>query len=110
MIKVRNGSFPAPSDPLLIKALSCREALSWLKDMKLSNVTVESDSLMLINTIRENFSASSYFGMIVQDCKVLAKDLGNCSFSFIRRSANQVVHAFARAAGSVSDLGLFPLP
>ncbi|KAM7465960.1 hypothetical protein LguiB_013522 [Lonicera macranthoides] len=80
--------------------------------MYLSNVTVESDSLMLINAIRGNFSVSSYFGMIVQDCKVLVKDLGNCSFSFICRSANQAAHAIARTAGSVSEgVGsLFPLP
>ena len=102
MIGAKNGTLSAPLDPLLAEALSCREALSWIKDLGLRDVCVESDALLLITALRGTSDDFSYFGLIVQDCKRLASDLLNCSFRFVRRSANQATHVLARAADSMS--------
>ncbi|KAM7497885.1 hypothetical protein LguiA_022299 [Lonicera macranthoides] len=94
----------ADPDPLLAEAISLREALSWIKDKNMSNVYVESDSQLLISAIRSDFEDSSYFGLIVNECKSLASGLVGCHFNFIRRSGNQVAHALARAASSCFGL------
>lgn len=104
-LHARNGSISAPLDPLLAEAISCREALSWIKDAGLSNVCVEADSLILILALRGDFSDSSYIGSVIQDCKILAQDILGVNFRFVFRSANQVAHCLARASASLSDSG-----
>ncbi|KAM7486964.1 hypothetical protein LguiA_002973 [Lonicera macranthoides] len=74
-LHARNGSTSAPLDPLLAEATSCREALSWIKDARLSNVCVEADSLILILALRGDFSDSSYIGSVIQDRKILEQDI-----------------------------------
>ncbi|KAJ0983117.1 hypothetical protein J5N97_011372 [Dioscorea zingiberensis] len=104
-IAARNGLLVAAGDPVLAEALSCREALSWIKELGLLNVCMESDCQLFINAVKGEFPDSSYFGLVVCDCKNLVKDLENCLLSFSRRSANQVAHALARAAGFMPDVG-----
>ena len=43
-----NGKLDAPTDALVAEALSWGEALSWIKGNGLQNITVESDSLVLV--------------------------------------------------------------
>uniref|UniRef100_A0A803Q309 RNase H type-1 domain-containing protein n=1 Tax=Cannabis sativa TaxID=3483 RepID=A0A803Q309_CANSA len=47
------------------EAVGLKEVLSWLKDNKLSNVIVESDSLVTIQAIRSSISFNSVFGFCV---------------------------------------------
>ena len=46
MVVAKNGKMDAPTETLVVEALSCREALSWIKGNGLQNITVESDSLV----------------------------------------------------------------
>ena len=49
---------------------------------------MESDALQVINAVKDVHGDSSHFGAIIDDCKVLSKDLGECVFKFVRRSPN----------------------
>ena len=49
----------------------------------------------------------SYYGVLVDDCKILSKDLSECLFVFAKRSTNHVAHVLARAAGSTTDRGVW---
>ena len=75
MIAARNGMMGGSSDPLLAEALSCKEALSWIKELNLNKVIVETDSLMLAQAFNVSADNFSYFGSILGDCQILAKDL-----------------------------------
>ena len=70
--------------------------------MGLNRVVVESDSQLLVKALQGTNRDLSYFGSLVEDCKILSKDLGDCLFTF-KRSANQVVHSLVRTAGSMSN-------
>uniref|UniRef100_A0A803QUD1 RNase H type-1 domain-containing protein n=1 Tax=Cannabis sativa TaxID=3483 RepID=A0A803QUD1_CANSA len=84
--------------PTVAEALSFREALSWIKNQPPSSVWVESDCLLVIQTLRSSTSLSSYFGCVIQECKAMLANLSNFYFCFIKRSANRVAHEFARAS------------
>ena len=46
--------------------------------------------------------SNSPFGMIIEDCKIMAANLGNVASSLVRRSANLAAHVIARASSSMS--------
>ncbi|KAM6561787.1 hypothetical protein CsatA_031026 [Cannabis sativa] len=83
---------------VLAEVLGIKEALSWIKEAKWQNVTLESDCLCAVQAIRSSLDMISTFGLIVKDCKSLIASLTNVSISFVKRSANLVAHNFAKAA------------
>lgn len=95
----KQGSLP----PVLAEVMGIREALCWIKQKKWSNVTVETDCLLLIQALRSNTNLASYFGDIVLECKRLSQMCRNISTVFVKRSANKVAHALARASYVPAD-------
>ncbi|KAM7512094.1 hypothetical protein LguiB_010969 [Lonicera macranthoides] len=102
-IAAKAGSFPGSTDPFIAEALSCRKALSWIKNCRVHNAIVETDSLLVFLALSRDASDCSYGGLILNDRKIRAKDLVNCRFSFTCRSANRVAHCLARTSDSLSE-------
>ena len=92
-------------DPLLAEAKSCKELLNWLKNLNLNKDIIESYALKVNKAIQKANGDCSYFGAIIDNSKVMLKDLENCVFKFVRRSTNRVAHTLARATSSESDRG-----
>lgn len=89
--------------PEMAEILGVREALSWIKRKSWQRVIVETDSLVVTQSIRSSVSMVSYFGSIVEDCRSMLKELPDVKLLFIRRSANRVAHHVARASYYVDD-------
>lgn len=89
-----------------------REALSWIKELHLSNIIVESGSLLIINALNNYVNDSSSLGLIVDDGKNMDMDIQSCSFVFVSRSANQTIHALTRVVCSMFGLEgqVYPVP
>lgn len=87
------------------EVMGIREALSWVKQMDVHNVTIESDSLSMIQAIRSAFPCFSYLGRLVKECRVLLSSMQqrNIQLRFVKRSANQVAHYLAREFSSIAD-------
>ncbi|KAM6542133.1 hypothetical protein CsatB_006580 [Cannabis sativa] len=83
--------------------MGVREALSWLKKKGWNRVTIESDSLTVVQALRSSLPMSSYFGGVISDCKTLLEGVSDVSILFVKRSANGVAHAVARASSYVAD-------
>ncbi|XP_030478363.2 uncharacterized protein LOC115695438 [Cannabis sativa] len=77
---------------IVAEAIGVREVLSWIKDSGWSNVHVETDCLSVVQAIQGSLSMISLFGLVIQDCKNLLASLYNVYISFVKRSANVVVH------------------
>ncbi|KAH9665893.1 putative reverse transcriptase/RNA-dependent DNA polymerase [Citrus sinensis] len=92
------GSFGARE----AEALGVREALSWLKCLHLPRVIIEVDCLQVFKALTENLSSPNGFGLIIEECRFLAQELGEVQFSFVRRSTNVAAHRVARVGGSLS--------
>ncbi|XP_062114633.1 uncharacterized protein LOC133825746 [Humulus lupulus] len=89
--------------PEIAEAIGIREVLSWVKRKKWPNVMIETDSLLCVQALRSSIVMESYFGGIIDDCKLLCEKLGSVSISFVKRSANRAAHAIARAASVIAD-------
>ena len=85
------------------EALGVREALSWIKRRQWSNVVVETDSLLVVQALRANMGMTSYFGNIIDDCKLLLRDLVSVSVYFVKRSANEAANALARSSSVLAE-------
>lgn len=70
--------------PAVAEALNIREALSWLKQLGVGPVYIETDALLVNTAISKGTKDGSCFGMIKADCICLFKDIPNCKVSFIR--------------------------
>ena len=91
--------------PELAEILGIKEALSWIKEKGWQDVTIESDCLLAILSIRSDTIMQSYYGRLVEECKVLLSSLNpkRVGLKFIKRSANAVAHFLAKSTGIVSD-------
>lgn len=89
--------------PEMVEVMGVREALSWVKRNHWRKVVVETDSLMVVESIRSTIPMPSYFGGVISECRDFLQSLPNVSLIFIRRSANKVAHFLARASSYVAD-------
>ncbi|XP_073129262.1 uncharacterized protein [Henckelia pumila] len=95
------GSLPGSFSSIIAEALAIREVLKWINELNLSKVIVESDALVVVEALRSTIQDVSSLGLILEYCSSLASEL-HSSFSFVRRSANQMAHSLARSSGSLS--------
>ena len=63
------------------------------------------DAQQVISVLNNTVEDLSYFGSVISDCKILTKNLVECSFVFVNRSANQVTHILIRVTDFLSDQG-----
>ncbi|XVE55332.1 hypothetical protein DITRI_Ditri03aG0150200 [Diplodiscus trichospermus] len=91
-------------DALMAEAISLKEVLSWIKELQLENVIVETDALAVVNLLKGEGIIRSIIGLIIDDCKFLTNEITNCKISYVRRSTNHVAHLLLRVTGSISDL------
>ncbi|KAM6562205.1 hypothetical protein CsatB_022203 [Cannabis sativa] len=89
--------------PELAESIGIREALSWLKNNAYTRATIESDSLVCVEAIRSEETLVSAFGLVVDDCKNILKNLSNVSISFVKRSANCAAHYVARHSVALAE-------
>ena len=65
-------------------------------------MVIELDYLQVFKALTKNQSSPNGFGLIIEECRFLAQNLGEMKFSFASRSANTAAHSVARVGGSMS--------
>lgn len=73
-----------------------KEALSWIDELKWTNVSVVSDCLVVIQSIRSKTPMRSHFGRVIEDCREYLRRLNKVYLYHVKRSANIVAHQLAR--------------
>ncbi|XP_062081232.1 uncharacterized protein LOC133786034 [Humulus lupulus] len=89
--------------PEVAETIRMKEALNWIRGQRKMSFIVETIFLGLIQALRSSLQMSSYFGVVIQDCKTLLPSLHNVSLFFVKCSANRVVHYLARASNVISE-------
>lgn len=86
--------------PYLAESMAVKEALTWLKRRNMANIIVESDCLNFCTNFNSLSADFSYIGLIIKQCRLIARDIGDTVVCHVKRSANHVAHVLARAGGS----------
>uniref|UniRef100_A0A803PKP8 Reverse transcriptase domain-containing protein n=1 Tax=Cannabis sativa TaxID=3483 RepID=A0A803PKP8_CANSA len=89
--------------PLLAEAVGIKEALSWIKNKRWSDLVLETDCLNVVHDFNSNKPMISPYGFVIKDCKAILEHLVNVSIVFVKRSANKVAHALARNSVLMAD-------
>ncbi|XP_031108704.1 uncharacterized protein LOC116013195 [Ipomoea triloba] len=94
------GRLNCAIDPYVAEAMAVKEALTWLKNRGTFLVIIESDCLNVCNGFNSASLDYSYVGLIIKQCKLIARDMRDIVVRHVIRSANQVAHVLARGTGS----------
>lgn len=73
-------------------ALLAALSFSWIGDLHLQNMVIESDCKMVVDGLMQQSANVTEFGSIIDKCKQKLISIQNCSAGFIRRQTNQVAH------------------
>ncbi|XP_060974306.1 uncharacterized protein LOC133039424 [Cannabis sativa] len=103
LILAASGSKLGAVSPEIAEVVGMKEVLSWIKRMNVTDVEIETDSLVTVQAINGSVQIPSQFGLIVQDCRLLLSELQNVFISFVKRSANRAAHCLARQSCFMSD-------
>ncbi|KAM6592724.1 hypothetical protein CsatA_000427 [Cannabis sativa] len=103
LIEAFSSSKVGAVSPEIAEIMGVKEALSWLKTKALTEVEIETDSLVVVQAINSQVQMPSQFGLLVQDCRMLLSELHNVFLSFVKRSANRAAHCIARQSCFTSD-------
>ncbi|XP_074336989.1 uncharacterized protein LOC141674167 [Apium graveolens] len=109
-IEGRTMHLPQAGDVLEAEALAIREALSWVKNMEVMKVMVESDSLVAVNAINGVNNYLLEVGHIIDHCRLLLQSMPSVRVKFVRKQANEVAHGLAKMPCSSNCLVIFTSP
>ncbi|KAL6561223.1 hypothetical protein OROMI_016824 [Orobanche minor] len=104
-VAASNGLVVSPQDPFLAEAMALKEALSWLKEHKFEKIHVEVDCQKLWCKVRASGMDHSYFGIVVNEIKLLLNSFNSISIRHVRRTANVLAHALARSIDLEGEIG-----
>ncbi|XP_073152635.1 uncharacterized protein [Henckelia pumila] len=85
------------------EAIGILEALLWVQSLGLKKVCFELDAKVVVEAINGSNIGVSEFSSIVRQCKNLIRSEQDFSIKFIRRQANECVHALAKASRSYAS-------
>ena len=97
-------------EPKFAEILCLREVLKWLKELQISQVIVETDSLIAVKAILSRDEGISYFYSLAKDCRDLLQFLSNIALTFVPREANQFAHFISRNAIHVDEYAVWGGP
>ncbi|KAM6549739.1 hypothetical protein CsatB_021415 [Cannabis sativa] len=103
MVEAFSKSKIGKVSPEVAEVIGVKEALSWIKQKDLSDVEIETDSLVVVQAINGSVQMPSQFGLLIQDCQSLISELNNVFVFFVKRSANRAAHCIARRSCFMSD-------
>ncbi|XP_062089763.1 uncharacterized protein LOC133796310 [Humulus lupulus] len=95
---------PGQFQPEVVEAFGMKDALSWVQGRQEQNFVIETDCLSVIQALRSSIHMSSYFRVVIQDCKILLSHLHNILLCFMKHSANRGAPYLARASYVTSKL------
>ena len=84
------------SDPTVLEAMACMEALALAQDLHLQRITVASDCLSVINALPQPYAGN--YSMVLEEIKTDARILAAATFRHENRASNSEAHRLARFA------------
>lgn len=94
---------PLPPTVAEVKALACRRAVQFAKELSLHEVLFEGDSQIVINGLLDGRADQPIYGHIIDDIHHVAAQLSFSEFKYVNRNCNKVADALVKKAKSGLD-------
>ncbi|XP_073271465.1 uncharacterized protein [Primulina huaijiensis] len=85
------------------EALALLDAIAWTTSLELHDIIFETDSKTVVNAISSKNVDHTEFGSIISSCRKFLDAHPSFKIQHVRRQANMVAHALARAAISYAN-------
>jgi ribonuclease HI len=85
-------------DPSVAEALALFHGVNLCKNLGITNLFVESDSQVVISTIRDQGASNSRFGHLVDDIREVLTYFTHWKIGHVNRLSNRAAHGLAKAA------------
>ncbi|XP_068312488.1 uncharacterized protein [Pyrus communis] len=95
-LAVKAANFRDTSSPLLGEALAVKSAVIWAIFRGFHNIIFETDSLQIVEALRDPSINLSSIGQIIEDIEALRSSITEVCFTHTHRYANQAAHRLAR--------------
>ncbi|KAK6116072.1 hypothetical protein DH2020_008341 [Rehmannia glutinosa] len=92
------------------EAISVREALSWLHDLGIRQVVVETDAKYVVDSLTSHEFGISEYDFVIQECRAFLQSEPEVSAKFVRRNANMVAHELAKGSFSFDSPSVWNFP
>lgn len=89
------------------EAMGLLQALHWARELQLEDVVFEMDAKTVADSVKSCTEDLTDFGIIIKQCRDILSVEPNYVVEFVRRQANVVAHAFAKAATSYASPYIF---
>jgi hypothetical protein len=86
------------SDPAILEALACREAIALAHDLQLEKITVASDYASVISDMTKPYAGR--YSTVIREIKEAAKSFAGATFRHENHASNSEAHRLARFAAS----------
>ncbi|CAI9785388.1 unnamed protein product [Fraxinus pennsylvanica] len=91
----------------VIELLAIFRGMQFCANMGIHNLTVESDSKLVIEALQTDSMLNSSLGVLYHEGKRLATQFVNCKYSHTFKECNMVAHKLARYAKLVDDVNIW---
>lgn len=103
VVRDHNGGFIGAStarmehvpDVVSAEAEAMRQGLIFLQSLGCSKVSIQSDSIIVVEALNNNEGYSLVAAPILDDCRILLKEFGKVYINFCNRESNCVAHELA---------------
>jgi ribonuclease HI len=89
------------SEPSVLEAMACQEALALVQDLHVQRITVASDCLVVISDMARPY-LEAYSMMILKEIKDSTASFAEVSFRHESKNLNMEAHRLARSVSSSS--------
>lgn len=80
------------------EAICLHEALNWVISLSMERVIFETDAKAVLDAISTSKRNLTEFGFLISSCQSILHTNESFQVCFVRRQANKVIHALAKAA------------
>ncbi|KAM1383005.1 hypothetical protein ACFX2F_035399 [Malus domestica] len=100
-VAATTGRFDDVSFPLISEAMAVRVGLQWAIDRGYHSFIIETDSLQIVQALRDPTLNLSIIGQVAEDCKALLNTITEANITHIRCNANIAAHRLAKVGLSL---------
>ncbi|KAM1739235.1 hypothetical protein ACFX11_014976 [Malus domestica] len=82
--------------PIQAKAMAIKDSMLWAMQMGIQKLVLKTDSLQIVEALRDSSLNMSAVGQIVEDIKVLLQSITEVAMNHTLHKANSIAHRLAR--------------